>query len=103
MLPLARDDAVLETSFSIEDFLVADLPGLIQKVEEQRPPVGKTIYFRLLKSHPLKLLLTVEYRPGVSGAALRRVSKSYVLLPVCIPFEQLITDKLSGWELEEAD
>jgi hypothetical protein len=78
------------------------MPGLIQKVDTpQKDDPRKTMsYYSPRGSYSLKLLLTVKYKPGVTGARFRKVSKSYKLLPNPQSVEGL-PDKLFDWKTEE--
>lgn len=102
MAPLTSSDDVsnTQTRFSIEYFLAKHLPSLMNKTEVQWPSGTKSDYYRLFKSQPLSLLLTVTYRPGVTGGGFRKVSKMYLLTPHFNSTERE-PDKLSYWEIQE--
>ena len=98
--PLSTE--IIESNGSIEVFLMENMPMLISKVEVQQwgEGRGKANYYSPRESRPLKLLLTVTYRPGVTGAGYRSISKSYKLLPNPQSYQGL-PDKLFDWKTKE--
>jgi hypothetical protein len=98
--PLSKD--TIESRGSIEGFLLANMPGLIRKIEMQQRDEARrtTSYYSPIGSYSLRLLLTVKYKPGVTGANFRKVSKSYRLLPNPQHVEGL-PDNLFDWKIEE--
>ena len=90
--------AEIQTLGSVEHFLEERVTHLIRKVQIPATRERTTYYYTLAQIHPLKVLLSVNYKPGISGARVLRVSRAYTLSPRHEPIRG--ESKMIRWDLK---